>query len=154
MQKIAYHSTNTNPEIIKNEGFKLGKGFTQENMFEDLYENYLPEIPVFVTKEKPWDDSAKYLIELDISGLELFPDFGSLVDVGAIYDFDEELFYWEDFSDIPNLSLRQYIENTFGEPILPASEFSGEDSWKYLGSACVSGKHLENRIIDWKILKS
>lgn len=153
---IGYHCTNINPEIIIRDGFKVGSdGFTDENMFEDLYKKFLPEIPVFVTFKKPWSDSAKYTLKLDLTGLKLYPDFGSLVDTGAYYDYDfkekTKMFYWEHWSDITNPKLVEFLED-FGDddPILYPEDLSGEDSKEVLDSACVSGEGLNKRIISIK----
>ena len=148
--RYAYHCTNTNPKKIRQEGFKVGNdGFTETNMFDYLYEEYYPEIPVFVTNadQNIWSEDTKYVIKLDISGLDLYPDFGSLPDVGAqIDDFDN--FFWENEDDIPNGKFKRFILNYFPSLSMPANEFTGEDSFKYLGSAVVSGKDLNKRIVD------
>lgn len=145
-KRYAYHCTSVDPEIIKKNGWKSGEGgFTSNNMFEDLYENYLPEVPVFVSDEKVkvWSNKSKYCIKLDITGLDLYPDFGSLPDVGAHYDFDSELFWWESKNDIKSKEMKEFVR-VFGadDSSFYACDFSGEDSMENLGTACVSGKDL------------
>lgn len=151
-KNFGYHCTNTNPEIIKREGFKVGNnGFTKENMFEDLYQKYLPRIPIFISanlKTSYYMDS-KYCIVLDINGLDLYPDFGAMPDIGAYYDYDSELFYWDRFGDIKNSKIRQFVRSEYGEPILYARDFTGELSWQLIKSACLDGQQdLIKRIIN------
>lgn len=148
-KRFGYHCTNVDPEIIKRDGFKVGSGFTIDNQFEDLYNRYLPENPVFITKEgKLWDKNAKYILKIDISDLKLYPDFGSLSDYGAYYDNDNEEFYWEDIEDIiGNEDLREFIDSNYQDLTMPASDFTGEDSLNTLGTACIDSKDLINRIV-------
>ena len=143
----AYHCTNVDPEKIKKEGWKVGKGYTERNRFGDLYKKYLPNIPVFVSNEDVpvWDRNAKYCMKLDITGLDLYPDFGRLPDTGAYYDEEDELFYWEDFLDN---KMKKYISQ-FSDEILYAKDFTGEDSFRVLGTACVDGSKLKDRIVTY-----
>lgn len=148
-KRYAYHCTNIDPEIIKREGWKVGSGFTVENMFGDLYEKYLPKVPVFVSDDgkEVWDTNAKYIIKLDITGLDLYPDFGSLPDTGAYYDPDEECFYWQD--GFSNPEMEEYVSE-YDDELLYAEDFSGEDCMAVLGTACVDGKLLTpDKIISW-----
>ena len=94
-----YHCTSTDPEKIKKEGFKIGKdGYTENNLFETLYNKYLPTVPCFISdiEAKVWDANAKYCIKIDITGLNLYPDFGHLVDLGAYYEEDsnDDMNFW------------------------------------------------------------
>ena len=85
----------------------------------------LPKIPVFITDDnrKLWTDDSKYVIELNISDLELYPDFGSLVDEGAYYD--GKLFYWDDWSEIKNPKILEFIEDhVYDEPIIRPEDFT------------------------------
>ncbi len=97
----AYHCTNVNPEKIKKEGFKVGNGFTQDNQFGGLYKKYLPKYPCFISNSnaKIWDDNSKYILKIDITGLELYPDFGHLVDFGAYYDEEDETYDDKEYGD-------------------------------------------------------
>lgn len=148
MSQYAYHCTNIDPEIIKKEGWKVGSGFTVENMFGDLYEKYLPKVPVFVSDDGKavWDTNAKYIIKLDITGLDLYPDFGSLPDTGAYYDPDEECFYWQD--GFSNPEMEEYVSE-YDDGLLYAEDFSGEDCMAVLGTACVDGSKLQGRIVSY-----
>ena len=152
-KRYAYHCTNIDPEIIKKEGWKVGDGFTLDNQFKDLYKKYLPNVPVFVSRlDVPvWDSKAKYCIKLDITGLELFPDFGYLPDFGAYYDYDEECFYWENEDDLDsNKKLKDFVLDNCDNLTLYADCFDGEDSFDVLGTACVDGSKLKDRIVEWK----
>lgn len=145
--RIAYHCTNIDPATIKRDGWKVGSGFTVDNMFGDLYETYLPDVPVFITSDKSsvWDEDARYCIKLDIGGLELYPDFGSLPDYDAYYDCDgdEPCFYWKDGSDFGgNAKLRRWVEDNCDDLTMYAADFTGELSLELLGTACVDGKLL------------
>lgn len=87
----AYHCTRINPQRIKDEGFIASHGgYTEENQFDDLYDEYLPSNPCFVSKS-PWsinpDSKDVYVIKMDITGLEIYPDFGHISDV-CMYDED------------------------------------------------------------------
>lgn len=149
----AYHCTNIDPEIIKKEGWKVGDGFTLDNQFENLYKKYLPKVPVFVSNLDVlvWDSKAKYCIKLDITGLKLFPDFGYLPDFGAYYDYDEECFYWENEDDLDsNKKLKDFVLDNCDNLTLYADCFDGEDSFNVLGTACVDGSKLKDRIVEWK----
>lgn len=156
-KRYAYHCTNVDPEIIKREGWKAGEGFTQANMFEDLYAKLLPKVPVFITSEEkgPWDDDAKYIIKLDITGLKLYPDFGSLPDYGAYEDETQSgniVFYWEDLDDEylqRNPKLLNFVSKK-RDYSFSARSFTGELSLDLLGTACVDGKLLTpDKIISW-----
>lgn len=149
MKNYAYHCTNVNPDIIKKEGWKVGNGYTQRNMFDDLYREYLPAVPVFISNldSNIWDANAKYCIKLDITGLKLYPDFGSLPDNGA--HVDEYGFYWDSEDDIENLELRDYILNTSDDLYISNSDFTGDVSFDTIGTACVDGHQLTNdRIVE------
>ena len=144
----AYHCTNVNPEKIKKEGFKVGNGFTQDNQFGGLYKKYLPKYPCFISNSnaKIWDDNSKYILKIDITGLELYPDFGHLVDFGAYYDEEDEngdvLFWWNDntneLNDIPKL--QKYLSGT--DWYLNSNEFTGKMSFEMIGTACIDGRKL------------
>ena len=152
-KRYAYHCTEVNPEKIKKEGWKVGKGFTEENQFEDLYKQYLPKVPVFISNEDApvWDSNSKYCIKIDITGLDLYPDFGYLPDFNAYYDYAEECFYWEHEEDLDdNEKLKKYVLDNCENLTLYAADFSGEDSFNTLGTACVDGKKLKDRVVEWK----
>ena len=151
-KRYAYHCTDVDPEIIKKEGWKVGDGFTLDNQFEDLYKKYLPNVPVFVSRlDVPvWDSKAKYCIKLDITGLKLFPDFGYLPDFGAYYDYNEECFYWENEDDLDsNKILKDFVLDNCDNLTLYADCFDGEDSFVVLGTACVDGSKLKDRIVEY-----
>lgn len=148
----AYHCTDVDPEIIKKEGWKVGDGFTLDNQFKDLYKKYLPNVPVFVSRlDVPiWDYKSKYCIKLDITGLKLFPDFGYLPDFGAYYDYDEECFYWENEDDLDsNKKLKDFVLDNCDNLTLYADCFDGDDSFNVLGTACVDGSKLKDRIVEY-----
>lgn len=155
-KRYAYHCTNVNPDIIKG-GFEVGNGFTEDNQLEDIYKKYLPEKPCFISQrgEDVWDSDSKYVLKIDISGLDLYPDFGHLLDFDAYIDEDgdETIFYWEDKvvkHGIPeNSELSEYIKENDG--YLYPSEFSGQESIDILGTACIDGEKLTpDRIVDVK----
>jgi len=156
-KRYAYHCTDVDPEIIKKEGWKVGDGFTLDNQFEDLYEKYLPKVPVFVSRlDVPvWDSKSKYCIKIDITGLDLFPDFGYLPDFGAYYDYDEECFYWENEDDLDsNKKLKDFVLNNCNNLTLYADCFDGEDSFNVLGTACIDGSKLKDRIVEYVSMRT
>ena len=159
-RQYAYHCTNTDPEIIKRDGWKVGMGFTLGNFFDKLNKKYLPKVPVYVTSDtrEVWDTNADYIIKLDITGLDLYPDFGSLPDTGAFYDLDEKYFHWYDDSEIgltftntpAGQKMKEYLESISpDEYILLPDDFSGEDSMRILGTAVVDGSKLQGRIVSY-----
>ena len=159
-RQYAYHCTNTDPEIIKREGWKVGMGFTLGNFFDKLNKKYLPKVPVYVTSDtrEVWDTNADYIIKLDITGLDLYPDFGSLPDTGAFYDLDGKYFHWYDdsgigltFTNTPaGKKMKEYLESISpDEYILLPDDFSGEDSMRILGTAVVDGRKLRGRIVSY-----
>lgn len=151
----AFHCTSTDPKTIESEGWKVGpNGYTEDNMFEDLYFNYLPAVPVFVSdiNAKVWDPSAKYCIKLDISGIEKFPDFGNLVESGAIYE--DGYFYWKNEQSIKgSQALKKFIMNDLENMTLAEEDFTGDLSWELLGTCAVDGKKLNGRIVDFRTIK-
>ena len=160
MSQYAYHCTNIDPEIIKKEGWKVGMGFTKGNFFDDLYKKYDPKVPVHITgsEREVWDTNADYIIKLDITGLDLYPDFGSLPDTGAFYDLDEQYFHWYDDSGIgltftnndAGRKMKEYLELISpDEYILLPDDFTGEVSMRILGTACVDGSKLQGRIVSY-----
>ena len=152
-KRYAYHCTDVDPEIIKKEGWKVGEGFTLDNHYADLYEAYLPKVPVFISNPKAdlWDTGSKYIIKLDITGLELYPDFGNLENFDAYYDEDNESFYWEEGSNFGNnKKLKAFVREYSDEDTIAAEDFQGEDSFEVIGTACVDGTQLEGRIVEWK----
>ena len=157
----AYHCTNVDPEVIKREGWKVGMGFTLGNFFDDLNKQYLPKVPVYVTgsERDVWDTKAKYCIKLDITGLKLYPDFGSLPDTGAFYDLDEKYSHWYDesgigltFTDTPaGRKMKEYLDSVSpDEYMLLPDDFTGELSMKILGTAVVDGSQLTGRIVEYE----
>ena len=152
-REYAYHCTNVNPSEILKHGFRSTpeNGFTLDNAFEALYQRYLPENPCFVSRT-PWKDDVKYLLKIDITGLEKYADLGSLVDSGAYYeelDDGDMLFYWEEKDLLkpspqmpqPLLALLDTdVEEERG--ILDSRDFDGERSFALLGSCAVDGDML------------
>ena len=154
-REYAYHCTNVNPRIILEKGFRssLGNGFTENNLFEALYKKYLPPNPCFISKN-PWDEDSKYILKIDITGLEKFPDFGHLVDTGAYYeetDIPEViLFYWED-KDLQRPShhmpsqLLSYLTSTPDDDergLLYSKDFDGNLSFDLIGTCAVDGNQI------------
>ena len=135
-------------------------GFTLGNFFDKLNKKYLPKVPVYVTSDtrEVWDTNADYIIKLDITGLDLYPDFGSLPDTGAFYDLDGKYFHWYDdsgigltFTNTPaGKKMKEYLESISpDEYILLPDDFSGEDSMRILGTAVVDGRKLQGRIVSY-----
>ena len=152
----AYHCTSTDPEKIKKEGFKIGKdGYTETNLFETLYNKYLPTVPCFISDidAKVWDVNAKYCIKIDITGLNLYPDFGHLVDLGAYYEEDSNddmNFWWQETSNLEGFEeFKNFLENNDYQ--FNSSDFTGNMSFNMIGTACIDWKALTpDRIVDIK----
>lgn len=158
-REYAYHCTNVNPNLILEKGFRSSpiNGFTENNLFEALYEKYLPSNPCFVSKN-PWDEDSKYILKIDITGLEKFPDFGHLVDTGAYYEETDSpndmLFYWEEkdlqfpSQNMPS-KLLSFLASKSDEErgILNSEDFDGELSFDLIGTCVVDGDRITpNRI--------
>lgn len=122
-REYAYHVSNVPPEKIKKEGFKsgLGNGGTDINLFQELYDQDYPKNYLFISKE-PWDiernEKFKYCYKIDITDLDLYPDFGMLIDNGAYYedDGDDYIFYWKDkdIKFMKNKKLKEFLEKEGG----------------------------------------
>lgn len=149
-RELAYHCTNVSPEVIQREGFKAGKGgYTINNNVDWLYQRFLPRNPMFVSSKdaKVWDPSAKFCIEIDVSGLELFPDFGHLLDFQA--EFDEDYVFWRDDDLVALETMVKQGNNTakyvldwvrdLDDYTLPVENFTWCESWDILGTAAVDG---------------
>lgn len=112
MKAFGYHCTEINPEIILREGFKSGSGgYTHTNVIEDFYEKYLPKNPMFMSdlKAEVWSKYSKYCMKIDVTDLQLYPDFGHLLDYKAYHD--DDCFYWSEFglATLKRLSKRDPI---------------------------------------------
>lgn len=142
----AFHCTNIEPTILMS-GFESGVGgFTISNNVQWLYEKFLPKNPMFVSN-KPWDENTKYCIELDIESVELFPDFGHLIDVQA--EFDEDYIFWRD-DDIYFLKkmvqngnkdakiVLDWITTDLDDYTISVEDFTGDLSWDILGTAAIN----------------
>ena len=153
-KEYAYHCTNINPMAIIKNGFHSteGNGYTEDNAFKSLYLKYLPSNPCFVSK-KPWDENSKYIIKIDITGLEKYPDFGHLVDTGAYYEEMESpediLFYWEDKdlqypSKYMPIKLLSFLVSKPEEErgILNSKDFDGKLSFDLVGTCAIDGDEL------------
>ena len=160
---IVYHCTDVDPERIKREGFKSGRGgFTIFNHFQDLYNKYLPDNPMFVSSRyvKVWSKSSRFCMQIDISGMEVYPDFGHLVDYYA--QMDEDNFFWTDRSvvdlekkagqgDKVAKRLLDYIRWQFDDQTLPIEDFTGEISFDLLGTCAIDGDKFDfSRVLDIK----
>ena len=162
-KQFAYHCTNIDPKIILKQGFKAGKGgYTQRNGVDYLDKEFLPTNPMYLSDidSKVWDPNAKYCLKIDISGLELYPDFGHLMDYNPSHD--EEGLFWGDQSieDLRFLArkdkyakkLLMYLENETDEYNIIARFYTGELSRKILGTFVVDGNQIKtDRIVDIKI---
>ena len=153
-KEYAYHCTNVNPKIILEKGFcsSPGNGFTENNAFETLYQKYLPQNPCFVSKI-PWNEDSKYILKIDITGLEKHPDFGHLVDTVAYYeetdDPNDMLFYWEEkdlqypSQYMPSELLSFLVSKPDEERgILNSEDFDGDLSFELIGTCAVDGDKI------------
>lgn len=108
---------------------------------------------MFVSKKdvKVWDSGAKFCLELDVSGLELFPDFGHLLDFGA--EFDEEAFFWRDDGlallekkakggDKAAKAVLDWVLWQLDDCTCEFDDFTWRESWDLLGTACIDGDKL------------
>jgi hypothetical protein len=161
-KQFAYHCTNINPDLILKHGFKAGKGgYTLRNGVDYLDKEFLPRNPMYLSdlNAKVWDPNAKYCLKIDITNLDLYPDFGHLMDYNPSHD--EEGLFWGDQSieDLRFLAkkdkyaknLLNYLENETEEYNILARFYTGELSRKILGTFVIDGNLLtKNRIIDIK----
>ena len=159
-REYAYHCTNVNPSTIIKNGFMSlhGKGYTNDNAFETLYKKYLPPNPCFVSKT-PWDEDSKYILKIDITGLEKYPDFGHLVDTGAYYEEterpDDMIFYWEEkdlqypSQNMPSELLSFLVSKPDEERgILDSEDFDGDKSFDLIGTCAIDGDKLTSDRIE------
>ena len=158
-KEFAYHCTDVDPKVIIKDGFKAtGKGFTNTNQVEHFYKEFLPSNPMFVSKidADVWDNSSKFCMKIDISGLEKFPDFGHLLDYGAY--FDEECFYWEDEDELQKWKqsgdsvqkkLAVFVLDECDNCTFDAADFTGDLSYEILGTCAIDGSKLTaDRVAD------
>jgi len=166
-KQYAYHVSNVPPEVIKDKGFKSGKGNggTDTNLFDELYQQDYPKNYMFISK-KPWDEDRnekfKYCYKIDVTDLDFYPDFGMLLENGAYYEEsgDDYVFYWrdKDLKFMKNKQLKSFLEMQDGEmtvnDMLGGETVNGEyfpDAlYDALGSAVVDGDivNKEHRIVD------
>lgn len=134
-KQFGYHCTDVNPEIILKDGFKSGKGgYTRVNMIEEFYEKYLPKNPMFLSDlhAEVWSKYSRYCMKVNVTGLQLYPDFGHLLDYYAYHD--EDCFYWSDNGlmwlrhlakkDPTSKKVLEFVEN-LDDSTLWASDFTG-----------------------------
>lgn len=161
MKQYGYHCTEANPDTIMRDGFKSGRGgFTRINLLEDFYEKYLPKNPMFLSDlhAKVWSTYSKYCMKIDVTGLQLYPDFGHLLDYHAYYD--EDCFYWRENGlewlradsrrDQTTKKVLDFVES-LDDNTLWASDFTGEMSREILGTFVIDGNLLTpSRIVQLK----
>lgn len=158
-KQFGYHCTEIDPETILKNGFRSGfGGFTRTNYLEDFYGKYLPKNPMFLSdlNAEVWSKRSKYCMKIDVSGLELYPDFGHLLDYYAYYD--EDCFYWhEDGLDWLRIAAKKdpvakrvlELAESLEDNTLWGSDFTGEMSRDVLGTFAIDGSLLtRERVVD------
>jgi len=142
--KYLYHSTNVPPEIILKEGLvgRKTKGLTEAG--EQFFDyGWLPEESVFVSKE-PGKFPGKYIYKVDVSGLDLLPDYAMLVDLGAyVDDVEGKFLYWKHDEQIPR-GLKSRHDPEWG---VYYKDITGEDTLRIAGTAVVVGPISPDRIV-------
>jgi hypothetical protein len=108
-----FHSSCISPEIILKEGLsRKSKGFTIEG--EEFFRaGWYPNDVIFMSKEINTGTIGrkyitKYVYEVNVAGLEYFPDYPSLIDTNAIWE--ENKLWWEKDEEVPQ-SLLKYAKN-------------------------------------------
>lgn len=162
MKEYAYHCTNIDPKTILTNGFKAtGNGYTDTNLVQHFYDEFLPKDPMFLSglKVKVWDPKSEWCFKVDVSGLKKYPDFGHLLDYGAY--FDERSFWWAETEhqlkawlsspDEVQRRLADFILNELDDGILWANDFDGETSYKVLGTFAIDGAQFNaSRLVEAK----
>lgn len=153
--RFGYHYTDADPGEIVSVGFipDRTKGYTLNVAPEvaELQDASSPMARCFVSNPgfPPQYATSKNRLRIDLSGLNLYPDFANLIELGAYYDEDFEsggLYFWWKDRDIESLRIRgfgdlaDYLGSTDG-CVFP-EEFGGEESWNLIGTACVDARSV------------
>lgn len=73
-------------------------GFSRGSLSWMTGEGFYPQVPVFLSTE-PSKYAGEVLLEVDVSGLPIWPDLPALVDEGA-YVEEGGVLYWEDGREV------------------------------------------------------
>jgi len=137
---VLYHHTNTPPEIVTKEGLQQkSHGLTDAGSWAEE-EGWIPKGCIYLSYSKGmWP--GKYVYAVNVDGLELLPDFPSLVDIGAYIDSNNESLYWENDSEVP-----YSLSNKCEENSIYHKDITGTDSLNITGNACTPGPIDPSRI--------
>ena len=149
---IMYHVTEEKniPRILK-EGLKMGMGtsYTPE-WANDYYED---QIPIFLSI-KPWEEGEGLkAIQINVSGLELYPDIPSLEDYGGVKTEDEsgyiELYFPDKYLGRIG-PLAEYLDeenSIYADDLLEGGSEAGRVAIELTGTAVVLQYIPSERII-------
>ena len=140
---VLYHNTNVSPDIILKKGLSRSdiSGFTQDWIVDWYKINALPTNSVFlgIQPEKLIEKyGGKYTYAVDISGLNLFPDYPSLESSGAYFEEDGTI-WWEGRNGPKSLPPEVYWK-----------DLSVEDVFSVTGTCVVEGPISPDKIKLWK----
>ena len=149
---VMYHVTEEKniPRILR-EGLKVGqeRSFTQIDWMEDYYGD---EKPLFLSIE-PWEEGEGLkAIQINISGLQLFPDIPSLTDHGGYFDEEQDgskVLWWKDKDVYRAGPLADYFEegSIYVDDLLSGGSEAGRVAIGLTGTAVVFEDIPPNRII-------
>lgn len=174
-KQYGYHCTQVDPQTILRDGFKNGQGgYTPPpshfSAIEVLYERHLPKTPMFLSDlhAKVWDTDAEWCMKIDVTGLQLYPDFGHLMEYNPRWTELESYgrFVWDtyDFARLRSFrgtvfgSTEEYekmcsfikkLRIQDGRRYLYAKDFTGEMSRDLLGTFAIDGSMLtRDRVVE------
>ena len=163
--KYGYHSTDANPEKIKLEGFnsdnpsavQWGSDGDKLDKFKQ-YGIQIPKNPCWIFNAKVGSGYAgdnDYCLKIDITGLKLWPDLNFLPEADEDGNSTVEISQWfkKSYS-----GLATYLEKNAEKMTLDGKQFykfnikdiSGEDCFKYAGSAVIDGDKVKDRIVAYQ----
>jgi GH24 family phage-related lysozyme (muramidase) len=136
----AYHVSNVPPEKMEGGiGAKKTSGLTVNQLLSD---DIVPKNSVYVSKKANYSKGMNWIYEINIEGLETYPDYPSLIDHGAY--FEDGFIWWKNKPS--NKLLADFVSN-FEDMTLRFEDITGEDTWNTIGSMVVSGPIPMDRVI-------
>jgi len=164
--KYGYHSTDVDPETIKTEGFHSNNpssitfvGDEDRDKFTAFKaaKLHIPENPCWIFNAKVGSNYAgdnDYCLKIDITGLKLWPDLNYLngKQKDGIWYVEATAWLSKNYAGtVEWLEKNAEKINIGGKQLYKAElkKLSGEDCFKYIGSAIIDGDKVKDRIVDY-----
>ena len=138
--KKMYHSSWVDPSVVQKEGLVGGKGggSTISGIWA-IELGVLPKSVIYLsTNSKPYE-IGQHVYEVDVRGLDLLPDYPSLIDTGAYLDEPRMSLFWEE--GVPEI-LRDRSE----DDEVPLDDIAAADTIELTGTATVRGPIPASRV--------